>query len=68
MGVLHIDRADAPLAATTACAGQHIIALARRLSYATTLEEVMGILKRITRQMFGRAKFDLLRQRVLCTA
>ncbi|WP_194910590.1 HAMP domain-containing sensor histidine kinase [Azospirillum sp. INR13] len=49
MGVLHIDRADAPRAATTACAGQHIIALARRLSYAATLEEVMGMVAQTAR-------------------
>lgn len=49
MGVLHIDRADAPRAAATACAGQHIIALARRLSYAATLEEVMGMVAQTAR-------------------
>lgn len=49
MGVLNMDRADAPLAATTACAGQHIIALARSLSYAATIEDVMGMVARTAR-------------------
>ncbi|PWC56070.1 transposase [Azospirillum sp. TSO22-1] len=32
------------------------------------VEGQINRLKLIKRQMFGRAKFDLLRQRVLCTA
>ena len=38
----------------------------RQLQWA--VEGQINRLKMIKRQMFGRAKFDLLRHRVLCTA
>ncbi|MFP5514172.1 MAG: ATP-binding protein [Alphaproteobacteria bacterium] len=49
MNALHKDRADAPHAVTTACVGQHIIDLARRLSYVATLEDVMGMVAEAAR-------------------
>jgi hypothetical protein len=44
-------------------AGRHRAALGQR-----AVEGHINRLKLIKRQMFGRAKFDLLRRRVLCAA